>query len=167
MEIIWTALASGAVGAALASFLLKDWLAVRLKAEIEREGAQLKRVSDAKWELKRQACLDALAVVDASFSNLNWSHAGGAPNAVKQAVDTVAARAVMNRLALACDGSDVLAQYVKSLGLREPGESGATLQASQINALRNAIRKELGFGSKLELDDRLAFIARLAGDSAA
>jgi hypothetical protein len=172
------ALLSGGFAGALVGFLLNKWLAVRLKADIETQYARrmaefrselgnTERIRDNRWDLKRQTCLDALTLVDAVFSNIAWQQGDTEISVVKQPVDTVKARDVMNRLALVCESETLLEEFVATLGLREPNEPISALTADKINAFRNAMRRELGFGTELKLDSAKAFIARLGADPAA
>jgi hypothetical protein len=172
------AILTGGISGMLVTFLLNSWLAVRLKAEIESDYARKmdefrsnlkndERIRDNRWDLKRQACLDALTLVDAVFSNFDWKQSGTPVRVVKQPVDTAKARDVMNRLALACNDGTVLLEFVSALGLHEPNAPAPNLTADRINALRNAVRKELGFGKEISLDPAMAFIARLGADPTA
>ncbi len=168
----------------LLAFILKLWLEVRLKASVEHEYGELKaaiqheyteklehlkdeiqemsRIKQARWEIKRQACLEALSVVDAVYSNTEWHFGEHTPVIARQKVDVGTARAAMNKLALACDDVGVLRAYAKALGLHEPGEE-MHLNPASINDLRNAARHELGFGRELSLDPAKAWIGSLTG----
>jgi hypothetical protein len=106
-----------------------------------------------RWELKRQACLEALEIVDAHFSNVVWT---GISDTSRQAPPTVAkARDVYNKLCLSCQSDAVLKAYKKCLGIY------GTFAADEIVDLRNAIRKELGFGEAVDADREKAWIAKL------
>lgn len=147
-------------GAALVGFLGKDWLALRLKTAIEEETFRKR----SAFEIKRAACLEALTVVDAVLSNQQWSVAGTTtPKVAKQQVDIAAARRAYSQLALSCENPDVVAQFVRVLGLRSPDEPAVRTSGDKIVDLRNAMRAELGFGKSLDLDRKLAWIANLDG----
>lgn len=130
-----------------------------LKDEIQDDA----RIRQARWEIKRQACLEALAVVDAVYSHMGWKIDGKPVEVAQEKVDVAAARAVMNKLALACDGTESLEAYMKALAVGPPHGAGSTITGDVINGLRNAARKELGFGNELALDREMAWIANLAG----
>ena len=156
----FTSFLGGGIGALIASVVLRDWIAVKIKSVIEKK--QL--VQQAAFELKRSACLDALAVVDASFSQREWKHQSEkALEVTKQTLNVESARAAFNHLALTCSDPSVIDLYVKALGLRSPDMSVQKTSGDTIVDLRNAMRKELGFGKKLELDRQLAWIATLDG----
>ena len=168
---------TGAVVSALLSFLLHRWLAVRLKAAIDHEYSQklerfrdqlqdTARIRQARWEIKREACLQALAVVDSVYTNFAWTVDGTPVNIARERVDIAAARAAMNKLALACDGTPVLEAYTRALALRGANEPPVKISGDTINELRNAARKELGFGETLSLDPAKAWIALLPGSQA-
>lgn len=147
------------VGAALIGFLARDWLAVRLKAAIEKEAL----VQRAAFDLKRSACLDALAVVDAAFSQRDWKQGATAVKVAKQPLDIAAARRAYNQLSLTCSNPNVVELYARALGLRAPDEPAQTGTADLVVDLRNAMRRELGFGTNLDLDRHKAWIGSLDG----
>lgn len=140
------------VGTALVGFLGKDWLAVRLKASIDEEF----KTKAAAFEIKRQACVDALSVVDAHYAQTDWKKEGVPLRIEKQDAPQIAkARECFNRLALTCKSPEVIRLYLKSLGIGEP------MKGSDIHELRNAMREELGFGSSLDLSDEKLWIGAL------
>lgn len=149
----------GGVGAALIGFLARDWVAVRLKAAIEKEAF----IQRAVFDLKRSACLDALAVVDAAFSQRDWQHIGQEVEVAKQVLEIEAARRAYNQLALTCSDPSIVDLYVRALGLRLPDQPPETVSADLIVDLRNTMRKELGFGSDLNFDRERAWIAKIDG----
>src|SRR5439155_21237930 len=91
---------------------------------------------------------------DAHFSHQSWS---GAPIQAEsqQKPDVASARDVYNKLCLSCKNVEVLREYKKCLGLLGKFDAG------DIVDLRNAIRKELGFGGHFDVDRKRAWIARL------
>jgi len=108
---------------------------------------------EARREIKRRACLDALRIVDSFHSNLTWN---GVSSTERQAPpDVQRAREVYNELCVVCESSAVLEAYKACLGFR--GE----LNMGLVVDLRNAIRKELGFGKPVDDDRDKAWIARL------
>ncbi len=147
----------GGVGAAVINFFLRDWLAQRLKAVIEEEF----RTREAASKIKREACLEALTVVDAHFANLSWEQDDKPLPVHVQPIDIAKARDCYNRLALTCQNQAVIEKYLDALGLHAPDKPAKKISGDVIVDLRNAMRAELGFGSELELDRSLAWIATL------
>ena len=160
VDTFWLFLASflgGGVGATVINFFLRDWLAQRLKAVIEEEY----RTREAASKIKRDACLEALAVVDASLSNQSWTQDGKPLPVHVQPLDIAKARDCYNRLALTCQNQAVIDKYLDALGLHVPGTPAKKILGDAIVDLRNAMRAELGFGSELKLDRSLAWIGTL------
>jgi len=115
-----------------------------------------------KWELKRNACLKALNIVDAFWSNIKWEEKDAkgkeidAPSIEKQDPPSIEdIRNCYNGLSLSCDSDSVLREYKRCLGIS--GE----FRGDAIVDLRNAIRKELGFGADIDFDRANAFIGRV------
>lgn len=149
---------SGGIGAALA-YLGKEWFAARLRAEIEKDLMSQR----ARFDLKLAACLEALSVVDARFSNVKWIQNGAEVPVVSQALSIEKARNSYNKLCLTCESPEVVKCYANALGLREPNQMPFQVNADAIQELRNMMRKELGFGRGVELLDERAWIAQLDG----
>ena len=104
-------------------------------------------------EVKRRACLDALLIVDAHYSNQEWT---GIPSTERQAPpDVKRAREVYNELCVTCTSAKVLEAYKVCLGFGGPPNLGYVVD------LRNAVRHELGFGKAVDVDRENAWIARL------
>ncbi len=156
MEFLVSFFGSG-VGAALVGFLGKDWLAARLKAEIEKE--MISRRS--AYELKVEACLEALSVVDAHFSNIEWDTPEGKLKPEPQMLGIEEARRCYNKLSLTCEDPTVVECYANTLGLRAAGDPVKEIRPDAIVDLRNAMRLELGFGKKLAFSREKAWIAQL------
>ncbi|MGW8257587.1 MAG: hypothetical protein ACWGMZ_08890 [Thermoguttaceae bacterium] len=125
-----------------------------VKQEIRNQDA----ISTAKRQMKYEACLEALAIVDAFFSQIGWTDL----TPVKQIADTARAREAHNKLILSCDDSEIVKLYMEILCGPTSGEDIAP--TDKLNNFRNAIRKELGFGNDIELDRKQAWIALLTGD---
>ena len=129
-----------------------------MKAVIEEEF----RTREAASKIKREACLEALAVVDAFLSNQSWTTQDGKPLPVHvQPIDIAKARDCYNRLALTCQNQAVIDKYIGALGLHAPGTPVKKISGDAIVDLRNAMRAELGFGKDLKLDRSLAWIGTL------
>ena len=108
---------------------------------------------EIRREIKRRACLDALRIVDCFYSNLTWN---GINSTERQPPpDIQRAREVYNELCVTCDGYEVLEAYKACLGFRGKPNIGSVVD------LRNAIRKEIGFGNPVDHDREYAWIARL------
>jgi hypothetical protein len=163
MDRVLELVVASSIGA-MAGAMLKDWIANWLKARSDRLAREEQRISESRWEIKRQACLDSLIMADAALSHMDWTHGDMKINPVRQPVSTVKAREVMNRLAVSCENSDVLQEFSRALGLREPGNVGTPIPGDTINRLRDAVRRELGYGQSLKQNASLAFIIRLQGD---
>ena len=159
MYTIWSLLASflGAAIPFVLIFLFRHWLAPRLKAIIEEEFG----TREAALKIKREACLEALAVVDAHFANLSWKQDGKPQPVHKQPIDIAKARDIHNRLALTCQNQDVIEKYLDALGVHALGEPAKKISGSAIVDLRGAMREELGFGNELESDRSRAWIGTL------
>ena len=153
MDFLLAFLGSG-VGAVLVGILGKEWLAVRLAAEIQKEVA----IQKAAFEVKIGACLDALSVVDAYFSTLDWK---GTLQPEVQELSTQKARECYNKLALTCENPKVIEAFSNALCLRSLGEKPKIVSADAILDLRNLMRQELGFGKVLDLPREKAWISRL------
>jgi hypothetical protein len=167
LSTIGTAIACSAATSSLAVWLFKQWIAERLKASIQHEfNEKLERfrvelrnsesVRQARWEIKRQACLDALRVVDTYFSHQSWD---GIPKAAEPQgnIDVAKARECYNALALSCNSDEVLQQFKRCLGFVEK-----PIRGDMIVDLRNAIRRELEFGQEIDKDRASAWIGRLS-----
>ena len=148
----------GGRGVAVIGYLGREWLSVRLKASIERE----QKIGFAAFEIKRAACLEALQVVDAFMSQLDWQHGGTNMEVERQNLSIEKARDCYNKLALSCDGTETLEAYITVLCLRSPDEARRQIDGSTINDLRNVMRSELGFGKHIDLPKEKAWIAALS-----
>lgn len=147
----------------------RDAKVERLKTDLEKELAtymareirDIENVQRDRWELKRQACLDALEAVDSYVSHWLADVEGTMP--VRQAADTVKARRCYNQLVLTCQQPEVIDTFLRIMFLT-PRSSMADV-TDGLNTLRIAIRKELGFGQELRLSRERAWFVRLAGDT--
>jgi hypothetical protein len=154
MEEIINSFLGSAVAVAVVAFLGREWLTARLRIALEMEF----KTSLAAAEIKRTACLEALQVADAALANLEWH---GGMQVEHQHLSIEKARDCYNKLALVCDGQEVLQAYLRVLAVRSPGEPVVTVTADAINDLRNAMRKELGFGKNIDLPADKVWIASL------
>jgi len=172
IEITTGVLSGGAAGAFI-SWLAKSVLTERIKGAIKSEYDKIietykseikaqEMVSQAKWEIKREACLKAFGVVDGLWANMDWDDKDKNGNVIKKLdIELQAApsiediRKCNNELALSCDSKDVLTEYIHCLN------TSGELSGDAIVDLRNAIRVELGFGEILDFDRDTAFIGRV------
>ncbi|MBT4821830.1 MAG: hypothetical protein HOJ57_41955 [Lentisphaerae bacterium] len=154
-------------GGALA-WLGRTWIAERLTQSIRHEYAKdleaakvaLAEQSDVqhtRWTMKRDACLQAMRVLDGLWSNRAWVglDSNGDPlgpdTLERQAAPDIAeVRECCNVLALTCDTGTPL-QLFKACALT--AANGATYVD-----LRNAFREELGFGEGIDFDRANAFV---------
>ncbi|WP_157971408.1 hypothetical protein [Dyella sp. C9] len=123
-----------------------------VRGDISRANA----VEEQKRALKYEACLEALVVIDAHFSQLFAM--------TPQSIDTSKAREAHSKLILSCNNVAIVEKFGELyFGPRagEPRQSPTDL----LNEFRNLIRQELGFGSELPLDRERAWIGRSAADS--
>ncbi|MDP9821784.1 hypothetical protein [Nocardioides massiliensis] len=121
-ETLLVALASSSV--------LGAGLSIYFKARVERT-LQL-------FAMKREACLEALAQVDAVFTTLF-------PDSTPQsAVSAAELRLTHSRLLVTCRNREVAAAFLQCLGLQ--GHSATT--AADIEKLRVVVRHELGLNQR-------------------
>ena len=125
-----------------------------VKAEIQRN--QL--IEQAKRDLKYQACLEALGVIDGVFS-----HSLDDPRIIPQASDTARARECHNKLILSCDDVGIVRTFSEIMFGPKPGTQ-KTPPTDLLNQFRNLVRKELGFGQEVSLDRDRAWIGAVVGD---
>jgi hypothetical protein len=136
-----------------------------LDKQVETFKSQVKAqesVAQTKWEIKRNACLKALDIVDGHLANAQWSGTDANSNNLSSlAVEKQPRpgikeiRNCYNCLALCCESETVLHEFKKCLGIC------GDVKAESLVDLRNAIRKELDFGAEVDLDRAAAFIARI------
>jgi len=134
-----------------------------VKAEIARGQA----IQTKKYELKYQACLDALAIMDPHLSHMDWkSPEGRELEVTKQFTTAEQARACHSRLILSCEDTQLLEKFAEILfGPSTHHQQGKPL-TDLLNEFRNLIRKELGFGTELQLDRQRAWVVFLGKISA-
>lgn len=130
-----------------------------VKAQISRE----ERILKAKYELKYNACLDALALIDAFFS-----HALRDPDGkpiTKENRSTVDARQCHNKLILTCENPVLLDKFLEIFFRNDDSGKWIKPPTDLLNEFRNLVRSELGFGAPLTLDRNLAWFGKFAGDT--
>lgn len=109
------------------------------------------RNEERRWELKREACLEALRIIDSRFADYDWRDAEGNPTKVdpQEPVSTEEVRACFNKLILACNKPTVPEAFEKCLNLSLGTMPSGSLDMNSVVEFRDAIRNELGFGDKL------------------
>lgn len=108
------------------------------------------REEQRRWEIKREACLEALEIIDARFADYIWVSDGKRVDVDPQKfIETEDIRSCFNRLILACENQQVPLLFEKCLYLRVGNTDPDKLDMNAVVELRNAIRKELGFGNEL------------------
>ncbi len=139
-------------------------LRAELRADVERRLAESSgelderyRLARERWRLKRRACLKALDVIDRVLTQANYPNSRLVPEWRDVTVDEL--REVYNHLALSLDKRDVLDLYCALLGFRSENDPEIIMKQSIIQEFRNAIRRELGFGTDLDLDKERVWIA--------
>lgn len=138
----------------------KSELKTSLDKDLESYKSQIKELESKnldKWEIKREACLNALNLADSAMSNMDWD-GEMKDNVVKNEIDTIKVRECYNQLACSCDLPETLAEFKRALGLL------GTINGATIVDFRNIIRKELNFGEIVDTDRDNSFIGRIHGD---
>lgn len=125
-----------------------------IRADIYNSNA----MEEQKRKLKYEACLEALAVIDAHFSQI---FAGEKP--VPQPVSTARAREAHSKLILSCNNVLIVEKFGE-IYFGPRADELPRPPTDLLNEFRNLVRKELGFGSELPLDRERAWIGRAAGD---
>jgi len=122
-----------------------------VKAEI----ARTESVQQTKYQLKYQACLDALALTDAYLSHTLLPSTE--QKITKQFMTTEQARACHSKLILSCENPKIVSKLTEILIGRQLNTRKASHLPTFLNEFRNMVRSELGFGPELELDREIAW----------
>jgi len=136
---IWQTVFTASVTSGLVSAGVNWYLKIRERDEQRR------------WDLKREACLDALRIIDSRFADYDWKDKNGAPSKIdpQEFVTTADIRSCFNRLIVACGDPDVPKRFENCLNLDMGDGKACRFDMNTVVDLRNAIRAELGFGGKL------------------
>jgi hypothetical protein len=126
-----------------------------VKAEIEAGQA----IEAAKRQLKYEACLQALSMIDAQFA---YQFQGA--NTTPQPADTVKVRECHNKLILSCDDADIVDMFLDIFLGPGSGQPDDIPLTDRLNEFRNRVRQELGFGSDISLNRDRAWMGRTGGD---
>lgn len=155
---------AAAAGAFFGAYLKEKGKYFAIQQEIEKQTEKIesvrakieedKLIFENKYQLKHDACLEALSLIDAHFSHvLNILES---PEPDKQFATTEHARKVHNKLILSCENHEILNLFDKIIfGQNGDGESKAPTDL--LNEFRNLVRDELGFGNKLDLNRERAW----------
>jgi len=144
------------VSSLITGLINKFWFLPTINKSLKQFESDLKKqeyLQQEKWKIKRDACLEALEITDAVFSNAFFKDEIKLPSGelikVKSyPIDIPKARACYNKLATTCKNSKVLDEWKKTIGIK------GKFNAGMIVDLRNAIREELELGEEIDLNDR-------------
>ena len=119
----------------------------------------IKNSESKKYELKYNACIEALRLVDAHFS-----HSLSVPGVeiTKQTASIEEARSCHNQLILSCESTGLIEMFNSIMF----GSSISKPATDELNDFRNAIRNELNFGDQLSLDKDKAWFGQVNFDKA-
>lgn len=124
----------------------------KVKAEIEEN----KLIFQKKYQLKHEAYLNALSLIDAYFSHVLGE---GEEKPTKQYATTEYARATHNKLILSCENKNILKKYEEIMFGQEGNKK--TPPTDLLNEFRNLIRKDLSYGDNLELNRNKAWFSKV------
>lgn len=126
--------------------------------------AYLLKRQDILWGLRREACEEALNVVEAVFSNYPWSGVESSGKSIrsgsikKEKIETEKVRHCYNKLVTYCKNEDVPRLFKEILFPQNK------ISADIIVDFRNAIRRELGLKGDVDKNREQAFIGKIVGD---
>lgn len=170
-QIIFLIVASSAA-AFFGAYLKEKAKSTATKEDIEEitrkiEGVKLelgknKEIDSIKYNLRYDACLESLSLIDAHLSHSLIPPEEG--DIVKQYAYTKEARECHSKLILSCENTEIVIKFIEIiLGLKYSTETPQP-PTDLLNEYRNLIRKELGFGAKLQLDRDRAWFGKLNCD---
>lgn len=126
-----------------------------VKADVSRTQS----VFQAKYQLKHDACLVALGLVDAHFSHTLVNPGG--PAATRQYATAKEARECHNKLILSCENPEILIVFSELMFGPRGTESASAPPTDVLNKFRNLVRAELGFGGEMPLDRERAWFGKV------
>ena len=130
-----------------------------VKAQIGREQAAL----DAKYKLRHEACLEALALIDAYYSQILLASEG--QRIAREARTTSEARRCHSKLILACENPAIIDKFLEIFFKNRTDKGFTRPPTDLLNEFRNLVRKELGFGDPVTLDRDVAWFGAFVGDT--
>lgn len=123
-----------------------------VKAKIQNQ----QEVEKQKRQLKYDALLQSLTLMDANLSHILIPDEG--QKIKKQHASTEEARKCHSSLILTCENTDILEMFSLIMFGSKDSNTERTPPTDLLNAYRNLVRKELGFGTEIPLDrDRAWF----------
>jgi len=122
-----------------------------VKSKIQNEQNIVKQ----KRELKYNAILHTLSLIDAHLSN-NLKQEDG-QKIVKKFATTQEVRECHNSLILTCESKEKLDIFIRIMFGQESMNTADKNQTIVLNEYHNVVRKELGFGKELDLDEEKAW----------
>lgn len=126
---------------------------------VKIEFGRNKDIESIKYNLRYDACLESLSLIDAHFSHLLKLPKEG--DIVKQFASTAKARECHSKLILSCENIEIVSKFDEIMfGPKNESETPKP-PTDLLNEYRNLIRKELGFGSELALDRDRAWFGKL------
>ncbi|MFJ4349655.1 hypothetical protein ACIPZ5_02000 [Pseudomonas sp. NPDC089428] len=123
--------------------------------EVKSEISKIDAIDASRRTVKLEACLNALAILDAHFSHIQWNADMKPPQ--KQMATIREAREAHSKLILTCDDIELVNLFCEILFQK----SNTQPLTDQLNKFRNLVRRELGFGGEKELDRNTAWIATI------
>jgi len=126
-----------------------------IKASVE----QSQLVERRRYELKYEACLDALDALDAHISH---KLANIPYPIIAQKLGTEKLRQIHNRLVLTVDNPAIVTLFL-DMQISLPEEESRPV-TDMLNDLRNLIRSELGFGKEIQLSRDIAWFGAANSD---
>lgn len=147
----------GAVGGALLSYVAKPWISKHIDAVYDKRASEYEaqirnseRISQQRWEMKREVFIRALKLVDAWWANIEWKQVE--PD--RQPKPTIEeAREIHNLLSLTCADGTTIQKYLNCLNCKSSPDEPNNFHGGMIAELREAIRAELDFENvKLDAD---------------
>ena len=155
------------------AFLGRNWIAERVKRSIgheyDRKLAEFKgqlnalnRISQERWDMKKDIFTRALKIVDGWWSNIDWSDLEVEPD--RQEKPTIKEiRSVHNQVSLICESAEVLEAFQKCFRMQATGDKQPpSLSMDAIADLRNAMRKELKFIETVPTDPNLSWVIKVS-----
>ena len=122
--------------------------------EVRKELEQLDRISGKKYELKYNACLNMLGILDAHISHaIKKDNQGNDIPVDRQHTNPEEARKCHNELLLTIDNQEILKIFLSMM----VGKS-ANLMVD-LDKIRNLVRNELGFGGDYRPDEENTWLA--------
>jgi hypothetical protein len=124
--------------------------------EIKIELEKLDRISIKKYELKYNACLNMLGILDAYLSHrIKTNDSGDRIQPDLQYTTIEEARKCHNDLLLTIDNQDILKLIMEML------VENSDKPLEDLDKIRELIREELGFGCGYRVDEKYTWLARV------